>query len=95
MTRPTVFGVDFAGTPYLVLSLPARAETVRLTRAEREVRDLVLAGASNADIAAARGTSLCTVANQIAAIFRKYRVGSRAALSAVCQMTMAEEPPAT
>ncbi len=48
-----------------------------LTPAEREVARLVREGLSNAEIASARGTSANTVANQIAAIMRKLRVGSR------------------
>jgi DNA-binding CsgD family transcriptional regulator len=48
-----------------------------LTRAEREVARLVREGHSNAQIAAARKTSVHTVANQIAAIMRKLGVGSR------------------
>jgi DNA-binding NarL/FixJ family response regulator len=48
-----------------------------LTRAEREVVHGVLTGKSNAAIAAARGASPHTVANQLAKIYRKLKVGSR------------------
>ncbi len=48
-----------------------------LTAAERDVARLVKKGLSNAQIASARGTSVNTVANQIAAIMRKLGVGSR------------------
>lgn len=48
-----------------------------LSRAERAVVMLALDGLSNQEIARARGTSLRTVANQIASIFRKLGVGSR------------------
>jgi len=62
------------------------ASEAPLTCAEREVRALVLAGRSNAEIARARGTSLRTVANQIASMFRKLGVGSRIHLVAsVCR----------
>jgi DNA-binding NarL/FixJ family response regulator len=53
-----------------------------LTPAERQVVLAVLAGFSNADIAQARGSSPRTVANQLAAIFRKLGVRSRAELAA-------------
>jgi DNA-binding NarL/FixJ family response regulator len=55
-----------------------------LTRAEREVVHGVLAGKSNAAIAAARGASPHTVANQLAKIYRKLRVGSRWELMSRC-----------
>jgi DNA-binding NarL/FixJ family response regulator len=55
-----------------------------LTRAEREVVHEVLAGKSNAAIAAARGASRHTVANQLAKIYRKLRVGSRWELMSRC-----------
>jgi DNA-binding NarL/FixJ family response regulator len=53
----------------------------RLSRAEREVVELLLSGASNAEIARQRGTSARTVANQAASIFRKLGVGSRMELA--------------
>jgi DNA-binding NarL/FixJ family response regulator len=54
----------------------------RLTPAERAVATLLLEGASNAEIAHKRNTSVRTVANQVAAIFRKAQVGSRVELAA-------------
>jgi DNA-binding NarL/FixJ family response regulator len=54
----------------------------RLTVAEREVVAGVLNGRSNAAIAAARRTSTRTVANQLAAIYRKLGVSSRWELAA-------------
>jgi DNA-binding NarL/FixJ family response regulator len=53
-----------------------------LTPAERQVALAVLAGLSNADIARMRGSSPRTVANQLAALFRKLGVHSRAELAA-------------
>ena len=41
----------------------------------------VVAGRSNGEIAAARGRSVRTIANQVAAIFRKLGVGSRLELA--------------
>jgi DNA-binding CsgD family transcriptional regulator len=50
----------------------------RLTDAEREVIAYILAGMTNAEIARSRGTSVRTVANQIAGIFKKTGARSRA-----------------
>lgn len=50
----------------------------RLTSAERDVVQRIAAGARNADIALARGTSARTVANQVASILRKLGVQCRA-----------------
>lgn len=49
----------------------------RLTEAERAVADSLLDGASYAEIAAARGTSERTIANQARAVLRKLDVASR------------------
>jgi DNA-binding CsgD family transcriptional regulator len=54
----------------------------RLTEAERDVVIHVMGGLSNAQIAERRGASTRTIANQLAAIFRKLGVGSRAELAA-------------
>lgn len=53
-----------------------------LTATEEEVLTLVLDGWDNASIAAARKTAARTVANQVASIFRKVGVSSRAELVA-------------
>ncbi len=68
----------------LVLGMPLAHERALtgLTAAERAVALLLVEGASNAAIAQARGASPRTVANQVAAVFRKLGVGSRAALIA-------------
>jgi len=57
-----------------------------LSVAEREVVALALEGRSNLEIAGARGTSARTVANQLASIFRKLAVGSRAELARLCAL---------
>ena len=54
-----------------------------LSQAEVAVAELLLEGKSNADIARARGTSVRTVANQVANIFRKLDVASRSELYAL------------
>ena len=53
-----------------------------LTDAEHDVLRSILAGKSNSEIAVERGTSLRTVANQAARIFRKMGVRSRTELTA-------------
>ena len=53
-----------------------------LSEAERDVARRAALGESSARIAAARGTSVSTVTNQLGAIFRKLGVASRAELSA-------------
>src|SRR5688500_17481132 len=53
-----------------------------LTKVEREVADAILLGKSNRDIADQRGTALRTIANQVASVFRKCGVASRAELIA-------------
>ncbi len=54
-----------------------------LTDAEREVARLVMEGLSNAEIARRRGTSIRTVANQVASVFAKAGAGSRRELAAL------------
>jgi DNA-binding NarL/FixJ family response regulator len=68
----------------LVLGMPLTPERAltALTRAERAVALQLVEGASNVAIAEARGASPRTVANQVAAVFRKLGVGSRASLIA-------------
>ena len=69
---------------YATLSVPAPLEQqpARLTPAERAVVALLLEGKTNRQICRARKTSVRTVANQVASIFRKLAVGSRAELIA-------------
>jgi DNA-binding CsgD family transcriptional regulator len=80
-TEASIHRID--GEELLVFRIPLRDARLGedLSAAEREVAMLALSGASNADIAQRRGTSTRTVANQMAAIFRKLDVGSRAELA--------------
>jgi DNA-binding CsgD family transcriptional regulator len=54
--------------------------SVELTQAEHEVLALVRNGLSNHEIAEARGTSINTVANQLASLLRKTGATNRRAL---------------
>ena len=70
------------GVDFVVLSAPiAPPSTIALTKAEREVAALAVDGLTNAQIAKRRKTSVRTVANQLAVIFRKTGVGSRVELA--------------
>ena len=71
--------VDIGGETVLVFTWPtAEAHDVPdLTVAERAVLHAITEGQSNAAIARSRRTSLRTVANQVASLFRKLGVRSR------------------
>lgn len=73
---------------------PAGIGRAGLTRAESEVLTLLLAGLRNQEIARARGRATRTVANQVAAIFRKLSVGSRLELFALRARRLVPRPPA-
>lgn len=64
----------------IATSEPARA--IELTRGEREVAMLAASGLSNLDVALLRRRSVRTIANQLASVFRKLSVTSRAELAA-------------
>ncbi len=62
-----------------------------LSEAERAVALALVGGATNGDVAAARGTSERTVANQAQAIYRKLGVASRSELAARLQRAPSRE----
>jgi DNA-binding CsgD family transcriptional regulator len=69
----------WGGLEVLVASYPVGASVghTALSAAEQEVARLLVDGLSNRDIAARRGTSSRTVANQVASMLRKLGVTSR------------------
>jgi DNA-binding CsgD family transcriptional regulator len=71
------------GQEFLVLSysVAMNEPPAELTDAERAVVAAVLDGRTNAAIASMRGTSPRTIANQVAAVFRKLGVRSRTELA--------------
>jgi DNA-binding CsgD family transcriptional regulator len=75
----------------IVVSIPAVPLPEGLSAAEREVVQALLAGRSNLEIARLRGTSVKTVGNQLHAIYRKLRVGSRNELAALLTRTDAAD----
>jgi DNA-binding NarL/FixJ family response regulator len=67
--------------PLVPISLPDS-----LSDAERAVARALIAGASNGQIAAARRTSVRTVANQVSSLLRKLGARSRTeAIAALCE----------
>jgi DNA-binding CsgD family transcriptional regulator len=69
-------------------------ERWELTAAEREVARMAVEGCSDTEIAARRGTSRSTVANQLGRIYRKLSVASRAELAALALRDSAVAPEA-
>src|ERR1041385_7904718 len=71
------FEID--GAELFLLGTPSLSECLPddLTMAEKDVAARVLEGLSNRDIARMRGTSVRTIANQVASIFRKLKVTAR------------------
>jgi DNA-binding NarL/FixJ family response regulator len=82
--------LSFAAEQYIVVSFRstiarstgAESRDGALTSTERAVACAAAAGRSNRQIAAARGTSMHTVANQLASVYRKLGISSRAELMA-------------
>jgi DNA-binding CsgD family transcriptional regulator len=72
---------ELGGDDYTVLSYPSpRVELPGLSAAESEVAALLVEGRTHDEIAKRRGTSKRTVANQIASIYKKLGISSRAEL---------------
>lgn len=80
-----VVQVEIGGVELLIASYAVERTDLRrdtpLTKSEAEVAELAIRGMRNAEIAAARRTSVRTVANQMASILRKLAIGSRSELA--------------
>jgi DNA-binding CsgD family transcriptional regulator len=73
---------DVGGQLVAFCELPGGVrELAGVTAGERKVAELAAAGCSNREIAARRGTSASTVANQLASIYAKLGLQSRAQLT--------------
>jgi len=72
------------GQEMAILSFPSEPPPLpaELSPAEQDVLKLVLSGISNAEIARRRGRSARTIANQLAACYKKLGVSSRLELAA-------------
>jgi DNA-binding NarL/FixJ family response regulator len=81
-TDLTVQGLTFSsqGADYAFLSYRPTAFQHTLTKAEHAVATAIVRGLSNAEIAAERGVSARTVANQVARLLRKTNTTSRGAM---------------
>ncbi len=80
-----LFELELGGEPLMVMSLPAAATAALdlvLSAAEVQVANDAATGLSNAAIGKKRSRSPRTVANQLASIYRKLGVASRAELAA-------------
>jgi len=77
------FRFRYRGEELFVVSVPLRTPAPHgLTQAEKDVARAIVRGRSNAEIARARGTSVRTVANQVASLMRRIGAGSRADVAA-------------
>lgn len=78
-----MFEVEVGGEKLVVVSAPVSDDQVDggLSPAEREVARAAAEGWSNTEIARRRGRKVRTIANQLASIYKKLGVGSRAELA--------------
>jgi DNA-binding CsgD family transcriptional regulator len=74
-----VYRTRVRDTEYAVLAIPLKRDAwgAKLTNAERQILALACQGLSNEALAARRGTSPRTVANQLQSIYRKLGIVSR------------------
>jgi DNA-binding CsgD family transcriptional regulator len=94
-TKVTRFAIDDLDVVVIDVEQPrAWDERWELTAAEREVARMAVEGCSDAEIAARRGTSRSTVANQLGRIYRKLGVASRAELAALALRDSSVPPEA-
>jgi DNA-binding CsgD family transcriptional regulator len=81
--RIATFNVDDAVLAVLTVPLVEGSPLAKLSPVERHVACLAARGLSNAAIGEERGKSERTIANQMASILRKLKVGSRYELTAL------------
>jgi len=79
-----VFHIESGDAKLALLTFQVQRDVAlsSLSNAERSVMSGILEGKSNSEIAIQRGTSVRTVANQVAKLFDKLGVRSRAELAA-------------
>jgi DNA-binding NarL/FixJ family response regulator len=101
LAPPTAGGVararvsEYAAGKLLVsVAWPKQSLLGRLSSSERAVTELMIAGLTNREISRHRGTSMRTVANQLASIFAKFKLSGRLELMAhLATHTLRTEPP--
>ena len=91
--RCLLLEVGSAVVAVLTFRLDVAMAERKLTSAEKSVVGAIFEGKSNVAIAQDRGTSPRTVANQVASIFRKHGVASRAELVAQYLTAMSAPSP--
>lgn len=79
---PELRVLELDGLELVVLAIASEAPAEGLTPAEEEVARLVIEGCSNQEVAARRGASVKTVANQLRRIYSKLGIVSRYELAA-------------
>lgn len=79
---PSLVAYELEPGRVLFVHAPPVPRAEGLTAAEEEVLALLLDGYDTATISERRGTSPRTTANQVASIYKKLEVGSRAELAA-------------
>jgi DNA-binding NarL/FixJ family response regulator len=78
VTEPVGLVVELVDDDLAVFSWDVETDRApELTPAEAAVLQLIVEGASNAEISRARSTSVRTVANQVASLLRKLNATSR------------------
>lgn len=84
-----------AGREYAIVSFPIAPDDLpsSLGEVEKQVLAAILEGKSNAEIARQRGTSRYTVANQVASVYRKLGLSSRAEVVARFARTQPSSGP--
>ena len=77
--------VELSGEHYVVLSHPSLPQTalLGLSDVESTIARAVAAGQTNEEVATGRGRSVFTVQNQLARIYKKLGISSRAELAAL------------
>jgi DNA-binding CsgD family transcriptional regulator len=82
--RARVEGFSQEGVTHWLVSVSSPAESLRsrLSPSEYAIAQFVIDGKRTTEIAAARGTTARTIANQLSSIFRKLNVSGRSALRA-------------
>ncbi|HVH45133.1 MAG TPA: helix-turn-helix transcriptional regulator [Labilithrix sp.] len=86
----SAYRLDVPGDELVLFVWESEHATTPLAPGEREVLQLVLDGYSNTEIAAVRGTSVRTIANQVASLLKK--LGARSRYELIGRLARGQEP---